>query len=389
MNINAYCKDLFCRKRGFLNSFHLKRYVRLVESKGKHRPLLVERKKTRELFLSKNCSCFLSLRREQHTVGRCNESNGENDKGEECAKNANSKIDPIRTVAVGYETNRNRCKDQYNEKIFSLLLLLKRKRKRDCNKLKLISKHIFSNLSWYNIDQITKVLYCTYFFSIILKKEDLHRLIKRLKVLTFNKKDGMIVGELALNLLRIRIPKENVDKKVLFDLTNFMNDLLRALILYNNHSTSYFDYVHVVREIQLISHHRFCSWVNNKLLDDSVLNFMHSFQNPVVKQNRNLDYIFINEVIDILYKLNCEVSDLSMYNYTIPIFLKELNLIIECISSKNTFEGTLIVTPYFMQRYKLFKKLNFRILFLYKQLLPLNEEERMNFVKKSLYDAIK
>ncbi|SBS89225.1 conserved Plasmodium protein, unknown function [Plasmodium malariae] len=293
-------------------------------------------------------------------------------------------------IALGCHLNGSNLEDTYNKKIYNSLMLLKNNRNRDCEKLKLIYKYIFHNLSSYNSHEITNILYCTYFFSIILKKEDLYRLIKRLKLLTFNnnrKEDN--IYNLFLNLLRIKIPKENADKKIIFILNNFINDLSHNLLLYDNQSKNFLNYIYYIKEIQLIYNHDLCSWIDKKYLDNSCLNFLQSFQNSIVRHNRNLDYVFINEVIDILYELNCQISEIKMYNYTIPIFIKDLNLIIECISMKNTFDGTLIVIPYFLQRYKLFKKLNFKVLLLYKQLVPQRVEEKVEYVKKAIYDIIK
>ncbi|CXI16549.1 conserved Plasmodium protein, unknown function [Plasmodium berghei] len=303
-------------------------------------------------------------------------------------------------IKPNYELNGQKNKNKYKQKILKSLILLKNKRKRDCDKLKLISKYIFNNINNYDIFEITNILYCTYFFSIILKKEDLYKLIKRLKLLTFNNKNDAVIYELILNLLRLKIPNEIVDTKFIFDLNIFLNNLLRIVILHTdgntmlnsriNQSISYFNYIYFVREIQLIYHHGFCSWFNKKYLDTSILQFLNSFQSSLMQQNKNLDYHFINNVVNILYKLNCQVNYMNLYNYDIPIFIEEFNLIIECISDKNTFEGTLIMTPYFLQRYNLFKRLNYKVLFLYKELLPpKNEQDKINYIKKLLYDIIK
>ncbi|CRG95929.1 conserved Plasmodium protein, unknown function [Plasmodium gallinaceum] len=273
-------------------------------------------------------------------------------------------------------------RDMYNDKIFDLLIELKNKRNRDIVKLKKIITYVFKNITYYNLKDITRILYCIYFFSIILKKEDIYRLIERLKLLTFNNKEDSL-DELTLNLLRIRIPRENIDEKLIYILNNFLNNLLLKILSYNNFN----DYF--IKEIQLIYLHDFSSWINKKYLNISVKTFLQSYRNYLVNQNKNLDYLFINEVINILTDLNCIINNLVMYNYTIPIYIKNFNLIIECISEKNTFLDSLLITPYFLQRYNLFKKLNYKVLLLYKQLLPQNQEEKIAFIKNSIYDIIK
>ncbi|SCM19364.1 conserved Plasmodium protein, unknown function [Plasmodium chabaudi adami] len=350
---------------------------------------------------NKQYNDFISLANKHDSKGEAGSKLYENNTNKdlfenECYNNEESQC----VIKPNYELNGQRNTDRYNKKILKSLILLKNKRKRDCDKLKLISKYIFNNINSYDIFEITNILYCTYFFSIILKKEDLYKLIKRLKLLTFNNKNDGVMYELILNLLRLKIPNETVDANFIFDLNIFLNNMLRIVILHKdgstmlnsstNQSISYFSYIYFVREIQLIYHHGFCSWLNKKYLDTSILQFLNSFQNSVMQQNKNLDYHFINDVVNILYKLNCQVNYLNLYNYDIPIFIEEFNLIIECISDKNTFEGTLIMTPYFLQRYNLFKRLNYKVLLLYKELLPQkNEQDKINYIKKMLYDIIK
>ncbi|CAD2099782.1 conserved Plasmodium protein, unknown function [Plasmodium vinckei petteri] len=350
---------------------------------------------------NKQYNDFISLANEHDSKSGASSKLYENNTNKDLFENERYNNEESQCVIKpNYELNGQRNKDRYNKKILKCLILLKNKRKRDCDKLKLISKYIFNNINSYDIFEITNILYCTYFFSIILKKEDLYKLIKRLKLLTFNNKNDTVMYELILNLLRLKIPNETVDTNFLFDLNIFLNNMLHIVIMPKggspmlnssiNQNISYFNYIYFVREIQLIYHHGFCPWLNQKYLDTSILQFLNSFQNFVMQQNKNLDYHFINDVVNILYKLNCQVNYLSLYNYDIPIFIEEFNLIIECISDKNTFEGTLIMTPYFLQRYNLFKKLNYKVLLLYKESLPpTNEQDKINYIKKLLYDIIK
>ncbi|CAG9475458.1 conserved Plasmodium protein, unknown function [Plasmodium vivax] len=293
------------------------------------------------------------------------------------------------------ETPAKRQKIERNGKMLSELISLRRMQKRDCEKIKLISQHIFRNINFYSLYEIGDILKCTHFFSIILKKEDLHKLVKRLKVLTFNKKgEEKVMYQIIPNLLRIKVAREYQNEALSFTLTAFINDLLRFwLILPRSDraipAPSYLSYVCFAKEVQLIILNKFCSWLDEKYVDNSVLTFLRSFQSSLGRKNRLLDYPFVKEVRGILSKLNCQMEVLNMYNYCVPIFVKDFHLIVECISNDDTFQGTLTLTPYFSERYELFKRLGFKVLLLYKQRLPSAPEDKLNFVKQSLYAIVK
>ncbi|VWU53137.1 conserved protein, unknown function, partial [Hepatocystis sp. ex Piliocolobus tephrosceles] len=196
--------------------------------------------------------------------------------------------------------------------------------------------------------------------------------------------------ELILNLLRIKISMKKETKSLIFDFNIFLNNLLEKLISNNNNRICYnLDYIYFIKEIQLIYNNDFCLWLNKKYMSNCVLVFLQSYQNFLIKKNKNIDYELVNEIINILNILNCKVNELNLYNYNIPIYIPNFNLIIECISDKNTYEKSLIIVPYFLQRYSLFIKHNYKVLFLYKQLLPQDDKEKINYIKKCLYDIIK
>ncbi|KJP86608.1 hypothetical protein AK88_03712 [Plasmodium fragile] len=315
--------------------------------------------------------------------GRSAENESSNEKGHKCDE-----------ITTHCDTRAKGHKAECNGKILRDLIWLRRMQNRDCEKLRLICQHIFRNINFYSLYEIADILECTNFFRIILKK-DLHKLVRRLKVLTFNQKEEeKVMYEIIPNLLRIKVAKEHQDKALSSALTTFINDLLRYwLILPRSDmcipTPSYLSYVYFVKEVQLIILNQFCSWLDEKCLDNSVLTFLQSFQSSVGRKSRHLDYPFVKEVREILFKLNCQIEVLNMYNYSVPIFVKDFNLIVECIGNNDTFQGTLTLTPYFSERYELFKKLGFKVLLLYKHLLPSAEEDMLNFVKQSLYSIIK
>ncbi|CAA9990117.1 conserved Plasmodium protein, unknown function [Plasmodium knowlesi strain H] len=298
-------------------------------------------------------------------------------------------------LTIHNDTYSETHKVELHGKILSDLISLRRMQNRDCEKLKLISQYIFRNINLYSLYEIADILKCTNYFSIILKKEDLHKLVKRLKILTFNKKEEeKVMYEIIPNLLRIKVAREYQDKALICTLTTFINDLLRFwLILPRSDMSiptpSYISYVYFVKEVQLIILNQFCSWLDKKYVDNSVFTFLQSFQSSVGRKNRHLDYLFVKEVSEILLKLNCKIRALNTYNYSVPIFVKDFYLIVECIGNNDTFQGTLTLTPYFSERYELFKKLGFKVLHLYKQLLPSDAEDKLNYVKQSLYSIIK
>ncbi|GAB68290.1 hypothetical protein PCYB_131650 [Plasmodium cynomolgi strain B] len=320
----------------------------------------------------------------RHCDGRSAKKGSTNEMGHKCNE-----------ITSHCDTHAKRHKIERNGKILSDLISLRRMKNKDCEKLKLISQHIFRNINFYSLYEIADILKCTHFFSIILKKEDLHKLVRRLKVLTFNqKKEEKVMYEIIPNLLRIKVPREYQDKALSCTLTTFINDLLRFwLILPRSDMSiptpSYLSYVYFVKEVQLIILNEFCTWLDKKYVDNSVFTFLQSFQSSVGRKNRHLDYPFVKEVSEILLKLNCQIEVLNMYNYSVPIFVKDFYLIVECIGNNDTFQGTLTLTPYFSERYELFKRLGFKVLLLYKQLLPSAAEDKLNFVKQSLYSIIK
>ncbi|CRH00655.1 conserved Plasmodium protein, unknown function [Plasmodium relictum] len=369
-------------KDSFYNTIFLGKNKRFLQNNKK---LLVNAKnKTNNDILRKKCFLFYSIKR-YFSVFVCDEMNDMyNNK---FMKNGNEIVHTSSIIPKKKISYNKKGRDIYDKKILDLLIELKNKRDRDIVKLKNITTYIFKNIYYYDLKDITKILYCIYFFSIILKKEDVYRLIKRIKLLTFNNKKDSI-HELTLNLLRIKIQGENIDEKLIFILNNLLNILLLKMLSYDNFN-DYFNYTYFIKEIQLIYHHDFSSWINKTYLDISVKTFLQSYRNSLVNKNKNLDYSFISEVINILTDLNCNVNNIVMYNYIIPIYIKNFNLIIECISNENTFLDSLIITPYFLQRYNLFKKLNYRVLFLYKKLLPQNQEAKITYIKNSLYDIIK
>ncbi|GAW82812.1 hypothetical protein, conserved [Plasmodium gonderi] len=384
------CNILLCINK-FLPMRKVKR--RIVGNNNKYALVRPADNITYDPFWCKSSNIFIGQRKERwYSIYVHKELAKHND--EETFKNEYN--DETRflheEINEDYRKYGEKVKDGCKKKMLNELILLKNKRLRDCQKLKLISKNIYKNISFYNLHEISDVLECTYFFSIILKKEDMHKLIKRLKVLTFNKKKDNVMYKIILNFLRIKIPREYEDKKLIATFNTFLNDLLSFWLVRPPSDipmSNYLDYIYFVKETQLIVHNDFCSWFDKNYYDNLLLSFLQSFQYSIVRQNRNLDFLFIKEVIDILSKLNCQTDVLNMYNFTIPIFIKDFHLIVECIGNKNTFDGTSILIPYFSERYKLFKKLNFRVLLLYKHVLPHNEEDKLNFVKQALYDIIK
>ncbi|EUD66558.1 hypothetical protein C922_03192 [Plasmodium inui San Antonio 1] len=340
-------------------------------------------------------STFFCQRKGSHCVythneliRRCDGRSGKNGSNNE----GGHKCDEITTHC---DTNEKRHKVERNRKILSDLISLRRMQNRDCEKLKLICLHIFRNINSYSLYEIADILKCTHFFSIILKKEHLHKLVSRLKVLTFNQKgEEKVIYEIIPNLLRIKVAREYQDKALSCTLTTFINDLLRFwLILPRSDMSiptpSYLSYVYFVKEVQLIILNKFCSWLDEKYVDNSVFTFLQSFESSLGRKNRHLDYPLVKEVSEILFKLNCQIKVLNMYNYSVPIFVKDFSLIVECIGNNNTFQGTLTLIPYFSERYELFKRLGFKVLLLYKELLPSAAEDKLNFVKQSLYSIIK
>ncbi|ANQ06401.1 Uncharacterized protein PCOAH_00007070 [Plasmodium coatneyi] len=330
----------------------------------------------------------LSVCTQNELIRRCDERSAENgssnERGHKCDE-----------IMAHCDTHAERHKSELNGKILGDLISLRRMQNRDCERLKLICQHIFRNINFYNLHEIADILKCINFFSIILKKEDLHKLVKRLKVLTFNKREEeKVMYQIIPNLLRIKVAKEYQDKKLSYTLTSFINDLLRFwLILPRSdmsiRTTSYLSYVYFVKEVQLIILNQFCSWLDEKYIDSSVFTFLQSFQSSIGRKSRYLDYPFVGEVREILLKLNCQIEVLNMYNYSVPIFVKDFYLIVECIGNNDTFQGTLTLTPYFSERYELFKRLGFKVLHLYKELMPSASEDKLNFVKQSLYSIIK
>lgn len=296
-------------------------------------------------------------------------------------------IDNVRRNKNIYAYHKNVCdkiKDVVNE-----LIHLRDSKNRDEQKIKLLMPQILENIHSYNLYEITEILNCLYFFNIVIvKREDINRLISRLKILTFNIKEKDNVYPLVLNLLRINISKDHIDEHIFMNINKFLNDLLRHLLLCDNIKDT-LKYIYYIREIQVIYEYDFCLWINKKYIDKEHVSFLQSFNASVILRDKELDYIFINNIKSILYELNFNIQEINMYNYLIPIFLKEFNVIVECISDYNTFQGTLCITPYFVQRYKLFKKMNFKVLFLYKQLIPEKKEDKIIYLKNCLYDVLK
>ncbi|SOS79635.1 conserved Plasmodium protein, unknown function [Plasmodium sp. gorilla clade G1] len=296
-------------------------------------------------------------------------------------------IDNVRRNKNIYAYHKNvgdKIKDVLNE-----LIHLRDSKNRDEQKIKLLMPQILENIHSYNLYEITEILNCLYFFNIVIvKREDINRLISRLKILTFNIKEKDNVYPLVLNLLRINISKDHMDEHIFMNINKFLNDLLRHLLLCDNIKDT-LKYIYYIREIQVIYEYDFCLWINKKYIDKEHVSFLQSFNASVILRDKELDYIFINNIKSILYELNFNIQEINMYNYLIPIFLKEFNVIVECISDYNTFQGTLCITPYFVQRYKLFKKMNFKVLFLYKQLIPEKKEDKIIYLKNCLYDVLK
>ncbi|SOV16575.1 conserved Plasmodium protein, unknown function [Plasmodium sp. gorilla clade G2] len=277
----------------------------------------------------------------------------------------------------------------YHNSVLNELIHLRDSKNRDEEKIKLLMPNILKNIHSYNIYEITEILNCLHFFNIIIvKREDINRLISRLKILTFNIKEKDHIYPLVLNLLKLNISKDNMDEHIFMNINKYLNDLLRHLLLCDN-IKDILKYIYHIREIQVIYEYDFCSWINKKYIDKENVSFLQSFNTSIILRDKELDYIFINNIKSILYELNFNIHEINIYNYLIPIFLKEFNVIVECISDYNTFQGTLCITPYFIQRYKLFKKMNFKVLFLYKQLIPEKKEDKIIYIKNCLYDILK
>ncbi|KYN97896.1 hypothetical protein PGSY75_1207900, partial [Plasmodium gaboni] len=297
----------------------------------------------------------------------------------------------IEQMAVNNIDNERSNKNifAYHNSVLNELIHLRDSKNRDEEKIKLLMPHILKNIHSYNIYQITEILNCLHFFNIIIvKREDLNRLISRLKILTFNIKEKDHIYPLVLNLLKLNISKDHMDEHIIMNINKYLNDLLRHLLLCDN-IKDILKYIYHIREIQVIYEYDFCLWINKKYIDKENVSFLQSFNTSIILRDKELDYIFINNIKSILYELNFNVHEINIYNYLIPIFLKEFNVIVECISDYNTFQGTLFITPYFIQRYKLFKKMNFKVLFLYKQLIPEKQEDKIIYIKNCLYDILK
>ncbi|SOV23627.1 conserved Plasmodium protein, unknown function [Plasmodium sp. DRC-Itaito] len=297
----------------------------------------------------------------------------------------------IEQMAVNNIDNERSNKNifAYHNSVLNELIHLRDSKNRDEEKIKLLMPHILKNIHSYNIYQITEIINCLHFFNIIIvKREDLNRLISRLKILTFNIKEKDHIYPLVLNLLKLNISKDHMDEHIIMNINKYLNDLLRHLLLCDN-IKDILKYIYHIREIQVIYEYDFCLWINKKYIDKENVSFLQSFNTSIILRDKELDYIFINNIKSILYELNFNVHEINIYNYLIPIFLKEFNVIVECISDYNTFQGTLFITPYFIQRYKLFKKMNFKVLFLYKQLIPEKQEDKIIYIKNCLYDILK
>lgn len=306
-------------------------------------------------------------------------------------------------------------RNHYGTKILKLLFRLTDKRKRDVEKIKKIIQYICKNVNNYNLKELTNILRCLCYFGVVLKNDDLYILLQRIKIVSFNKHN---IHDLILNLLRLPIPKEHLNKQLVFDLNNFVNNLIIRVLDYNS-SISYGDYIFFVKDLQMyFQNNVLSSWLNKTYIDSSILNFVDYFQCSLLKNERNafvygrrefcfsilekqehdiqqlvtehiIDFNFVNQVFDMLNELNCKVSNLQIYNCFVPLYIEDFNLIIECISEKNMFLNSSHILPYVLQRYLLFKNQNYKVLVLNKSLFPQKEEKKIIFLKNALYDVLK
>lgn len=302
-------------------------------------------------------------------------------------------------------------KNNYGIKVMKLLFRLSHLKKRDVEKIKRIVTYICNNVEKYNLKELTKILWCFYFFGVILKNDDIHKLVNRIKTISFNKHNIHI---LILNLLRLHTPKEHVNKQLIVVLNNLINNLILRALNFQNFST-YWNYVYFVTELQMYFHNDISSWLNKEYINDSVLTFLQIFQcrllwnkmNIVIHNNTKcnifenderrrvywgtefpIDFDFVNEVFDMLKVLNCKVSNLQIYNYFVPLYIKDFNLIIECISEKNRFLDSSLVFPYVLYKYNLFKSMKYKVLLLNKQLMPEKTDSKIAYLKYVLYEAL-